>query len=113
MDDVILAIIGTCSNYQYLQDKLDDWINTNGRPDQILSGESHLVERYAYEHKIPIICTCPDQASYGKSAEIVRYRKMLREATHLIAFIDKSMNEQRALDHLTKELNVLCTRYYS
>ena len=115
MDDIILAVIAPsyCDCYQYFQEKIDNWINTNGKPDQIISGELHVVERYAYENQIPITFMYPNHDSYGKSAEIVRNRKMLKEATHLVAFIDKSMNDQRALNHFSKELNVSCTYYYT
>src|SRR5665648_1273009 len=90
----VLAIVGYrgfIDNVLFCQ-TVDQWIQTNGVPGEIISGGCRgadtLAEQYAPKHKIDFHKYPPDWKRYpsGNTAYTMRDREMAKACTHMIAF---------------------------
>jgi hypothetical protein len=89
----ILAIIGarTMDNQDLFDEKMAEWVDIYGQPDEIVSGGAvgadTMAEAYAQKNCIPITVYKPDYERYsGKYAPIVRNTQIIEHSTHILAF---------------------------
>ena len=98
---VNLVICGNSKFYDYgwLEDQLEKWVLYNEYPDMVIlggaSGVDYLAERWADNHNIPLAVFTeawaaprPDTAqdSGRPEAEATLAKRMLKKATHMLAF---------------------------
>lgn len=90
---MILAIVGSrdFTDYRifckFLQQTLTKW---GASPEKVISGGARgadtLAKKWAAERGLPIVEHFPEWDNLGKAAGPIRNRKIVNDATHLIAF---------------------------
>lgn len=91
--EVKLAIVGAreFQDYETLKRETDKLIETIGMPTVVVSGGAKgadtLGERYAREKGIKMLRLLPDWKTHGRAAGLIRNTDIVKECTHVIAFI--------------------------
>ncbi len=102
---VIIAGSRSMSDYEYLKEIMDFIIGVEDEWNEtILSGTARgadlLGERYAKERSLKIQRYPANWHKYGKSAGIIRNKKMVQSADILVAFWDgKSKGTKHVIDY--------------
>lgn len=115
-----LAIVGcrTFNDYKFVKDNIINFYNINDIT-QIISGGAtgvgSLAKQFAEEYQIDFKEFQADWNTYGKAAGPIRNRKIIENATHIIAFWDyKSRGTKSSINiaiRMKKILNIVDINY--
>ena len=93
--NISLGISGSrnLQNYDAFKSKLDEWVETNGKPNQMVSGgqtgADSFAKRYAEENDIPFVEHHHDYPRYRDARPNKYYARnmaLVNDSTHLLAF---------------------------
>lgn len=114
-----LAIVGSrhFRNSQFFHQAILDWIDRfKTTPDQIISGGAkgadQLARDYARKNHIPLKEFLPDWSRYGKAAGPIRNNQIVKEATHILAFLSRHGSGTQDTIRKGKKAGKIITTYY-
>lgn len=87
---MIIAVIGSrhFSDYKLLESTLGSLPEITRIVSGGAKGADSLAERYARQHRIPLVVFSADWKKYGRSAGIARNREIIGAAEMVVAFWD-------------------------
>ncbi len=92
--DISLGISGSrnLKDYNAFKSKVDDWVEANGLPSQMVSGGQRgadsFARKYAADNDIPFVEHSHTDPRYSKEVNpyYARNRALVHDSTHLLAF---------------------------
>ena len=105
----LLAVVGSryFTDYNFVEKKINEWVETHGTIDEIVSGGARgvdtLAEMYAQEYNIPCVIFKAKWHKYGISAGPKRNSQIVKYCTHMLAF--PKNNSRGTIDSIKKAKN--------